>query len=174
MDFNIAKSLDILERTPAVLTSMLQNIAPEWTSNNEGGESWAVYDIIGHLIHGEKTDWVPRAAIILSTQPDKKFEPFDRFAQMQQSQENTLEQLLDEFSALREANIAWLRSGKITTNDFTKKGIHPVFGEVTLSQLLATWTVHDLNHIAQISRVMAAQYKEAVGPWTAFLKILQS
>lgn len=172
MEFSIEKSMEILEHTPWVLQSMLQHLSPEWTSANEGAGTWSVYDIIGHLIHGEKTDWMQRTLIILSDKPDKNFEPFDRFAQMQQSNTAPLPQLLEEFSQLRKMNIEKLKEQNIGAGDLEKKGIHPAFAEVTLSQLLATWTVHDLNHIAQISRVIAKQYKEAVGPWTAYLKIL--
>jgi DinB superfamily len=173
MNFTIEKSIEILERTPAVLTLLLQDISADWTAVNEGPGTWSVYDIIGHLIHGEKTDWIPRAKIILSESPDKAFTLFDRFAQFEESKGQSLKQLLDEFKILREKNIEYIRSKKITANNLEEKGIHPAFGEVTLSQLLATWVVHDLNHIAQISRVMAKQYKAAVGPWTAYLKILQ-
>jgi len=174
MNFTLEKSLEILERTPDVLITMLQDISADWTSVNEGDETWSVYDILGHLIHGEKTDWVPRADIILSENSDKKFKPFDRFAQFEDSKGKSLSQLLKEFKILRERNIEQLRSKKLTDKNLEDKGIHPAFGEVTLSQLLSTWVVHDLNHIAQISRVMAKQYKAAVGPWTAYLKILQS
>jgi uncharacterized damage-inducible protein DinB len=173
MNFTIEKSIEILERTPNVLNTMLQNISADWTSNNEGGETWSVYDIIGHLIHGEKTDWIPRTAIILSEKPDRTFEPFDRFSQFEESEGKSLTKLLDEFKILRKKNIKYLRSKKITGKKLEEKGIHPAFGEVTLSQLLSTWVVHDLNHIAQISRVMAKQYKAAVGPWIEYLRILQ-
>jgi uncharacterized damage-inducible protein DinB len=173
MNFTLEKSIEILERTPGVLTALLQNISADWTSRNEGGQTWSVYDIIGHLIHGEKTDWIPRADIILSEKPDKNFEPFDRFAQLEESKEKSLTQLLDEFSLLRKKNVEYLRSKKLTSKNLEEKGIHPAFGEVTLSQLLSTWVVHDLNHIAQISRVMAKQYKEEVGPWIEYLRILQ-
>ena len=173
MNFALSKSIEILERTPAVLIAMLQNISPDWTSNNEGGETWSVYDIVGHLIQGEKTDWIPRMEIILSDKPDKTFEPFNRFAQFEESKGASLTELLDEFKRLRENNIERLSSKKLTDKNFDEKGIHPVFGEITLSQLLSTWTVHDLNHIAQISRVMAKQYKAEVGPWVEYLKILQ-
>lgn len=152
---------------------MLQNVSTDWTSNNEGGETWSAYDIIGHLIHAEKTDWIPRMEIILSSKPDKKFEPFDRLAQFEESKGKSLTQLLDEFKNLRQTNIGFLRSKKLTDKDFKEIGIHPAFGEITLSQLLATWTVHDLNHIAQISRVMAKHYKTDVGPWVEYLRILQ-
>lgn len=173
MIYTVEKSIEILERTPVVLNTLLQNISTDWTSNNEGGDSWSAYDIIGHLIHGEKTDWMPRLEIILSENPDKRFIPFNRFAQFEESKGKSLQNLLDEFKILREKNIGQLRSKNITIQNLEQIGIHPAFGEVTLSQLLATWVVHDLNHIAQISRVMAKQYKEAVGPWIEYLGILQ-
>ncbi|MFN7120173.1 MAG: DinB family protein [Saprospiraceae bacterium] len=174
MHFTLSQSLDLLARTPDVLLTMLQDLDNEWTTRNEGGDTWSVYDVIGHLIHGELTDWMPRAEIILSDKADKRFEPFDRFAQMEASQGKTLHELLQEFKMLRQQNLEQLRAKNLTDKDLERTGIHPAFGEVTLAQLLATWTVHDLNHIAQISRVMAKQYKEAVGPWVAYLRILQS
>ena len=173
MNFTLEKSMDILERTPDVLNTMLQNVSPEWTSNNEGGQTWSVYDIIGHLIHGERTDWIPRVEIILSEKHDKKFEPFERLAQFEGSKGKTLAQLLDEFKTLRKKNIECLCLKKLTEKNLEEKGTHPTFGEVTLSQLLSTWVVHDLNHISQISRVMAKQYKAEVGPWIEYLRILQ-
>lgn len=173
MNFTIEKSIQILERTPDVLTTMLQDLSVDWTSTNEGGKTWSVYDVVGHLIHGEKTDWVPRAKIILSEKPDKSFEPFDRFAQFEESKGKSLTALLIEFKGLRKKNIEYLRSKNVTEKNLNEKGIHPAFGEVTLSQLLSTWVVHDLNHISQISRVMAKQYKAEVGPWIEYLRILQ-
>lgn len=173
MNFTIEKSIEILERTPDVLNTMLHHISADWTLNNEGGETWSVYDIIGHLIHGEKTDWMPRAEIILSNKGDKKFELFNRFAQFEESKDKSLAELLAEFKLLREKNISLLRSKNITENDLQLTGIHPAFGDVSLSQLLSTWVVHDLNHIAQIARVMAYQYKADVGPWIEYLGILQ-
>lgn len=154
--------------------AMLGNVSADWTSNNEGGDTWTVYDIVGHLIQGEKTDWIARMEIILSDNPDKTFEPFDRFAQFEESKGKSLTQLLDEFKNLRQKNMEHVRSKKLTAKDLEATGIHPAFGAVTLSQLLSTWTVHDLNHIAQISRVMAKQYKAEVGPWVEYLRILQS
>ncbi|MEO6549309.1 MAG: DinB family protein [Ferruginibacter sp.] len=173
MNFSLEKSLEILQRTPDVLNVLLQDISAEWTSNNEGENTWSVYDIIGHLIHGEKTDWITRTNIILSENHDKRFMLFDRFAQFEESSGKSLFQLLVEFKTLREKNIEHLLSINITDKNLEQKGIHPAFGEITLLQLLSTWVVHDLNHIAQIARVMAKQYKEEVGPWTAYLKILQ-
>ena len=160
MNFTIERATEILERTPGVLQTMLLNISEDWTSKNEGGDTWSVYDIIGHLIHGEKTDWMTRAEVILSEDPDKTFKPFDRFAQFAESKGKTLSQLLDEFQSLRKKNIALLLAKNLTDEDLEKKGRHPALGEATLSQLLATWVVHDLNHIVQISRVMAKQYRE--------------
>lgn len=174
MSFDLDRSIEILGRTPEVLNALLNNMSSEWTSVNEGGESWSAYDVIGHLIHGEKTDWIPRMEIILSNKEEKKFEPFDRFAQFEDSKGKSMTQLLDEFKFLRKKNIEILQSKKISEKDFGRKGIHPAFGEVTLGQLLSTWVVHDLNHLAQISRVMAKQYKEEVGPWVEYLRILQS
>lgn len=173
MNFSLSKSIEILERTPDVLIAMLQYVSTEWTLNNEGAETWSAYDIVGHLIHAEKTDWIPRLEIILSNKPDKNFKPFDRFAQFEESKEKSLPLLLHEFKHLRQTNIEILRSKKLTDKDLKKIGIHPAFGEVTLSQLLSTWTVHDLNHIAQIARVMAKHYKNDVGPWIEYLRILQ-
>jgi len=173
MNFSIEKSLEILERTPKVLDALLKELSDDWTTNNEGPETWSAYDVVGHLIHGEITDWIPRADIILSQDPDKRFTPFNRFAQFAESEGKSLPLLLEEFKILREKNIEHLRSKKITSTDLEKKGIHPAFGEVTFAQLLSTWVVHDLNHLAQISRVMAKYYLKDVGPWTAYLKILQ-
>lgn len=172
MTFELTKALEILSQTPKTLTSMLGGLSDEWINANEGNETWSAFDIIGHLIHGEKTDWIPRMEIILSEQEAKDFKPFDRFAQFKDSQGKNLHQLLDEFCQLRLKNIEQLKSKSFTDNDLKKTGIHPSFGLVTLSQLLSTWVVHDLNHIAQISRVIAKQYKGEVGPWVEYLKIL--
>ncbi len=173
MSFTIEKTIEILERTPKVLIAMLRDISTDWTSKNEGGETWSVYNVIGHLIHGEKTDWIPRAEIILSERADKRFEPFDRFAQMETGEWKSLAQLLEEFATLRQENLDRLQAMKITEKDFSKTGIHPAFGEVTLSKLLSTWAVHDLNHVTQITRVMAKQYELEVGDWKEYLRILQ-
>jgi hypothetical protein len=174
MEFSIQKSLEILECTPNVLRILLQNLSPDWTTPNEGPDTWSAYDVIGHLIHGEKTDWIPRAEVILSPGGNKTFEPFDRFAQFDSSKAKTLTELLEEFQLLREKNMDRLRSFNLTESHLDKTGIHPAFGQVTLSQLLATWVVHDLNHLSQIARVMAKQYKDEVGPWIAYLRILNS
>jgi hypothetical protein len=172
MEFNLNKSCQILARTPMVLKQMLSGLDESWIKNNEGENTWSPFDVVGHLIHGEKTDWIPRMEMILSDNTDKNFIPFDRFAQLNEKGQKTLDELLDEFSAIRKKNLAVLESKKISDADLLKKGIHPAFGEVTLEQLLATWVVHDLNHIVQIARVMARQYAGAVGPWTQYLSVL--
>lgn len=172
MEFNLNKSIEILERTPQVLEALLTGLSDEWILNNEGDDSWNPFDVIGHLIHGEKTDWLVRTNLILSDKTDKTFAPFDRFAQFENSKGKSISELLKEFQDLRKQNLVALKSKNITTEDLWKTGIHPTFGAVTLEQLLACWVAHDLGHIAQISRVMAKQYKDEVGPWREFLPIL--
>jgi len=172
MNFDLHHSITILERTPFVLRQWLTGLPEAWTRCTEGAESWCAYDIVGHLIHGEKTDWLPRLRIILTHGTQRPFDPFDRFAQFENSKGKDLEQLLAEFAALRKSNLEELRKAQISESDMEKKGVHPAFGEVTLRQLLATWTVHDLGHIAQIARVMAKQYKTEVGPWAEYLPVL--
>lgn len=170
--FSIEKSLEILERTPGVLCQLLDGLSEDWKMVNEGKDTWSPYDIVGHLIHGEKTDWIPRMEIILSSSNNKTFKPFDRFAQFENSKGKTLNQLLKEFTLLRAENISKLKNHDCNKWDLQKTGNHPALGETTLQQLIATWVVHDLNHIAQIARVMANQYKNEVGPWIEYLKIL--
>jgi len=172
MKFDLHKSIEILERTPLVVEAMLKGVSEEWTAKNEGPDTWSAYDIVGHLVHGEKTDWMARMEIILSDSTNKKFTPFDRFAQFKDSRGKSLQQLIDEFKTLRKKNLLKLRLKKIDSTELLKRGIHPEFGKVNLKQLLATWVVHDLNHIAQIARVMAKQYKTEVGPWVEYLPIL--
>lgn len=171
MKFNINNSIEVLEKTPAVLNSLLSNLSKDWLKNNEGKDTWSPYDIIDHLIFGEKTDWTVRIKIILNDSKNKKFEPYDRFAQFNNDQTIGIIELLNEFSILRANNIMLLKT--ITPIDLTKTGIHPAFGEITLEQLISTWVVHDLGHIAQITRVMAKQYKEEVGPFAEYLSILK-
>jgi len=172
MEFTLDKSYEILERTPAVLQSLLTGVSDEWSMSNEGPDTFSPYDVVGHLIHGEKTDWPGRIAMILEDGVSKTFVPYDRFAMFEESKGKTLNQLLAEFEAVRKEKLQWLKSLKLTEEDLNKKGLHPSFGEVTLRQLLSTWVVHDLTHIAQITRVMAKQYKEATGPWAEFFRIL--
>ena len=172
MEYAIDKALPILEKTPALLKLWLQGLSDEWIVNNEGGDTWSVYDVVGHLIHGERTDWMARIRKTLSD-TDKEFVPFDRFAQFNESKGKTLDQLLDEFATIRKQNLEEFRSLNISEQVLSKTGIHPSFGTVTLRQLLSTWVAHDLSHIAQIARVMAKQYKEEVGPWVEYLSIMK-
>lgn len=173
MQFDLNKSIELLERTPDVLKFWLSGLSNEWLRENEGENTWSPYDVIGHLIFGEKTDWMVRAKIILGASSDKSFKPFDRFAQFQEDQNRSMTELLDEFAAIRAENLIELKALNISKEDLKRTGIHPEFGEVTLEQLLSTWTVHDLGHISQISRVMAKQYREEVGPWINYLSILK-
>lgn len=171
MKFKLNEAIEVLERTPFVIEQMLKGKSAAWTMTNEGPDTWSPYDVVGHLINGEKTDWITRMNIILSDE-DKRFTPFDMFAHFNESKGKSLEQLLEEFKTERKKGIAILKSKNLTENDLNKTGIHPEFGEVTLRQLLATWVAHDLGHITQIARVMAKQYKAEVGPWAAYLSIL--
>ena len=172
MVFDLNKSIEILERTPAVVTALLQGLSSEWLFNNEGADTWSPYDIIGHYIEGEKTDWIPRMRIILSNDDDKRFVPFNRFAQLNNDKNKPIDALLHEFTEWRKNNILELREANLNEEKLNKKGINPAFGEVTLRQLLAAWVTHDLNHIHQISRVMAKQYKEEIGPWTKYISVV--
>ena len=172
MKYSLERSYEILERTPAVLQSLLAGLSDDWIMPNEGPETFSPYDVVGHLIHGEKTDWVPRAKMILEFGNTKTFERYDRFAQYEESKGKSLQQLLEEFEVIRRENMNWIKSLNLTEDDLGRRGMHPVLGEVTLRNLLATWVAHDLTHIAQITRVMAKQYKEEMGPWPEFFRIL--
>ena len=172
MNYSVPQAIEILERTPAVLQALLSGLSDDWVMNNEGPETFSPYDVVGHLIHGEKTDWTARIKIILQYSNTKPFERWDRFAQYENSKGKTLHQLLNEFAAIRKENIQWFTALNLTETDFEHKGMHPVLGEVTLKHLLSTWVVHDLTHIAQITRVMAKQYKDEMGPWPEFFRIL--
>ena len=171
MLFNIDESLEILERTPLVLITLLNNLDEKWTSNNEGENTWSPYDVIGHLIHGEKTDWIPRMMIILGEDDNKNFVPFERFAQFEESRGKSLAELLEEFKKRRRESLTKLKSIILNEELLEKRGIHPEFGEVTLKQLLATWVVHDLAHLCQITRVMGKQYGQEIGPWVKYFSI---
>jgi hypothetical protein len=172
MNFDLAASVAVLERTPQTFRAMLGGLSPVWTDATEGPDSWSPWVILGHLIHGERDDWIPRAEIILEQGADRRFTPYDRFAQFQESKGKSLTQLLDEFAELRGQNMATLAGWRITSEQLSLTGEHPEFGSVTLRQLLSTWVAHDLGHIAQTARVMAKQYREAVGPWRAYLPVL--
>ena len=172
MGFDLQQTIAILDRTPSVLNALLRDLPQSWTLGNEGGNSWSPFDIVGHLIHGELTDWMPRARIILEHGESRAFDPFDRLAQEQESKGKLLTALLDEFGRLRAQNLDSLRRMNLQPLDLDRRGRHPALGVVTLSQLLATWAVHDLTHLHQLSRVMAYQYRDAVGPWSAYLGVL--
>ena len=172
MDFDLPAGIAVLERTPATLRAMLAGLPPSWSDATEGPDTWSPYDNIGHLIHGERTDWIPRARIILADEPERRFAPFDRFAQVRESEGKSLGTLLDELASLRAENLATVRSWGLTEAQLALTGEHPALGAVTLRQLLATWVAHDLGHIAQVARVMAKQYREAVGPWREYLPVM--
>jgi DinB family protein len=174
MEFQLEEAISILSRTPATLNSLLRDLPGEWTTSNEGPDTWSPYDVLGHLIHGEETDWIPRAQIILEHGEARAFEPFDRFAQFEKSKGKSTIELLDEFESLRKVNLAVLEQMNITPDQLAQRGTHPGLGRVTLNELLATWVVHDLSHIAQAARVMCKQYSDAVGPWKQYLPLLGS
>lgn len=173
MEHNLDHTVALLTRTPATLNALLRDLPEEWTLCNEGEKTWSPFEVVGHLIHGERTDWMPRVRRILELGESRAFDPFDRWAQEHESQGKTLAQLLDEFAELRTQNLTALRALGLQPKDFTKRGRHPALGIVTMSELLATWAAHDLTHLHQISRVMAHQYRQAVGPWSAFLGAMQ-
>lgn len=172
MQFKLDESIAVLKRTPRVLDVMLRGLPEDWIQKNDGPETWSPFDVVGHLIHGEKTDWIPRVEIILN-EPQRPFTPFDRFAQFKASEGKSLNQLLDEFATLRAQNVSKLKKLHLQPAAYEKTGIHPEFGVVTLRNLLSTWVAHDLGHIMQVSRTMARQYKEETGPWPAYLSVLQ-
>jgi hypothetical protein len=172
-EFHLDESVAVLTRTPATLDALLRGMPDIWVRRNEGNDTWSAFDIVGHLIFGERTDWIPRARIILEQGEARAFDPFDRFAQFKESQGKSLEQLLDEFARLRKENLAALRTLNLQPEDLKRRGKHPELGVVTLAELLATWAMHDLTHLHQLSRVMASQYRQTVGPWSAYLGVLQ-
>ncbi|HUI51863.1 MAG TPA: DinB family protein [Terriglobales bacterium] len=169
---NFQDTIAFLSRTPPALDTLLRDLPESWTFQNEGESTWSPFDIVAHLIHGERADWVPRAKMILEYGETRTFEPFERGGHVRESKGRTLPQLLDEFARVRSENLKELRALKIQPEDLTRRGRHPAFGPVTLSQLLATWAAHDLTHLHQISRVMAHQVREAVGPWSVYLGVL--
>jgi DinB superfamily len=172
-EFSLAEAVAVLARTPAALDAMLRGLPDKWVQSNEGENTWSAFDIVGHLIVGERTDWMPRVRIILQNGEARPFDPFDRFAQSRESRGKSLEQLLDDFARLRRENLATLQALNLQQEDLIRRGRHPALGVVTLSELLATWAVHDLTHVHQLSRVMAFQYRDVVGPWRAYLGVLQ-
>jgi len=171
-EFNLEQGIEILRRTPALLRIWLEGLPERWITNNEGPDTWSPFDVVGHLIHGEATDWIPRAKQILEGRGGEPFPPFDRFAQFEESKGKTIDDLLTEFEAARARSLASLESFELTDEDLELTGTHPEFGTVSLRQLLAAWVTHDLSHVAQVARVMARQQADAVGPWKKYLSIL--
>src|ERR1700678_1377649 len=175
-EISLVEAVALLTRTPATLNAQLRGLPNIWVRRNEGRDSqgkdtWSPFDIIGHLIAGERTDWMPRVHVILESGEARPFDPFDRFAQMKEGQNKSLEQLLDDFARLRRESLAALRDLNLQPQDLKRKGKHPALGTVTLEELLATWVVDDLTHLHQLARVMAHQYRDAVGPWSAYLGV---
>jgi uncharacterized damage-inducible protein DinB len=172
MDFQLDHAREILWRTPVTLDSLLRHLPEEWTLSNEGTETWSPFDVMGHLIHAEESDWIPRARIILEYGETRTFEPFDRFAMFEKTRDRSLDDLLETFARLRGESLKELDGMNLRPELLARSGMHPEFREVTLSQLLSTWVVHDLGHIGQVVRVMAKQYTKAVGAWQAYLPVL--
>jgi hypothetical protein len=173
MNFQTEQAVEILSQTPATLRSLLGNLSDDWVKNTADSDKWSAFDVVGHLIHGEETDWIPRAEIILAQGENLTFESFDRFAQLEKSKGKTLNELIETFTALRTKNLVRLHEMNLTEEKLRLKGLHPELGEVTLEQLLATWVVHDLGHIKQIVTTLASKYAENVGVWKQYLSILQ-
>jgi hypothetical protein len=177
-EISLAEAIALLTRTPATLNAQLRGLPTIWVRRNEGRnsqgrDSWSAFEIVGHLIVGERTDWMPRVQVILESGEARPFDPFDRFAQMKEGQDKSLDQLLDDFAHLRGESLAALQALNLQPQDLKRRGKHPALGKVTLGELLATWVVHDLTHLHQLARVMAHQYRDAVGPWSPYLGVLQ-
>lgn len=172
MSFDLHESIAVLERTPSTFRALLAGLSDAWITSNEGPETFSPFDNVGHLVHGERTDWIPRARIILAQGADRRFEPYDRFAQARENVSKSLATLLDEFEELRAQNVRTLRAWQLSDLQLELDGEHPALGRVTLRQLLAAWVAHDLGHLAQTSRVMAKRHRDAVGPWREYLPIL--
>lgn len=173
MEHDLRGTISLLGHTPAALDGLMRDLPEMWTHRNEGENTWSAFDVVGHLIHGERTDWMPRARTVLQLGETRAFEPFDRWGHAREIERKSLGQLLDEFARLRSQNLDELRALNLQPKDLERHGRHPALGIVTLSELLATWAAHDLTHLHQISRIMAHQYREAVGPWSAFLGVMQ-
>jgi hypothetical protein len=173
MPSDLQDTVALLTRTPGVLDTLLRDLSDTWTLRNEGDGTWSAFDIVGHLIHAERTDWIPRVRMVLQSGETQTFVPFDREGAQRESQPSSLAQRLDEFARLRSDNLGELRALNLKPEDLERRGRHPSLGVVTLSQLLATWAAHDLTHLHQLSRVMAHQYRDAVGPWSGYLGVLQ-
>ncbi len=172
MDFQIERAVELLSRTPAALRALLAGVSDAWARSDEGPETWSPIVTLGHLAHTEEFNWIPRARMILDHGESRVFEPLDRFAQLERYRHVSLEQLLDAFAERRRGNLAALAEMNLTPERLALRGTHPEFGPVTLAQLLATWTVHDMNHVGQIAQTLAKQYRDAIGPWRRFVPIV--
>jgi DinB superfamily len=172
MRFDLASSIDLLRRTPQTLRDLLNGVGEAWSRSNEGFDTFSPFDVVGHLIDGEETDWMPRARIILARDPEATFVPYDRFRHYSRNRGRSLGSLLDELARLRAENLAQLAAWNLGETELDLRARHPSLGPVTLRQLLAGWVVHDLGHIAQVVRVMAKQYRDEVGPWVPYLPVL--
>jgi hypothetical protein len=174
VEFRFDDAVPVLRRTPAVLRTWLANLPPQWTAATEGPGTWSPFDVVGHLIHGERTDWIPRVEHILRHGDSVPFPSFDREAMFEASRGRSLAELLDAFERLRGESLARLDALHLTESDLSRRGLHPELGPVTLGQHLATWVAHDMSHLGQVVRTMAHQYSDAVGPWKAYLSILRA
>jgi DinB superfamily len=172
MAFDLNHSIEVLRKTPSVLHSLLSGLSDEWTFSNYGENTFSPFDVIGHLLHGERTDWMPRLRIILEHGDSQPFESFDRYAMHEESRDKSLDELLQAFAELRKQNLDELVALKLTAKQLNRRGLHPALGTVTLQQLLATWVVHDLNHLHQIAKSMAYQYRNEMGPWRQYMTFL--
>jgi hypothetical protein len=173
MEHNLHDTISLLARTPAALNALLRDLPETWTRRNEGDHTWNAFEVVGHLVNSERNNWIPRARMVLEFGESRAFEPFDREAQLRDNQSKSVGELLDDFARLRSENLALLQAMSLRPEELDRRGRHPALGVVTLSQLLATWAAHDLTHLHQISRILAHQYREAVGPWSKFLGVLQ-
>ncbi|BCE04965.1 DinB family protein [Bacillus paralicheniformis] len=172
MNFQLEEAIEILERTPQTLSQLLTGLSSPWISCDEGADTWNAFDVVGHLIEGEKNNWLPRIKLIVTKGATEPFPPFDRFSQLNQNDGKTMEQLLNEFADIRRANLKTLQQIIDPETDFEQTGMHPEFGIVKLREQISTWVAHDLTHISQIARVLAKRYQDDVGPWRAYLRIL--
>jgi hypothetical protein len=174
MEQTLESTMAVLERTPGALDALLRGLPEEWTRTNEGDGTWSAFDVVVHLINCERTDWVPRARTILESKDGevRELPPFDRWGGICESQGKPLGELLDTLARERAENLRKVRDWSLSAEQLAMRGRHPAFGEVTLAQLMATWAAHDLNHLHQISRVMAHQYREAVGPWRRYMGVM--
>lgn len=172
MNYRIEEAVQVLARTPCVLSALLDGLSDDWTSGDEGEDTFSPFEVVGHLLQGERHDWIPRARIILESGEDRPFEPFDRFAHREESRNSSMETLLSEFAAARQQSLLALEAMRLAEGDLDRRGTHPELGVVTLRQLLAAWVVHDLGHLAQVARVMGKQYTDQVGPWWQYMPVL--